>query len=200
MKLLYPFAVLVACLLITGCGGDGSYSSAPPPPASVPAGNQVSSGMRVGDKITIRLTGVPDDGYVIEMEIPSSGDISVPLLTHPFHVIGRSAADVAEEIRTAYINEKIYTNPHVTIIPEERYVNVGGDVRGPARVAYTPDLTLLSTINSCGGFTEYADRQHVRIIRGQQIIVVNCVAAQKNPGADPAVFPGDQIYVPRTIW
>ena len=84
------------------------------------------------------------------------------------------------------------------ILPETRFVNVGGDVRSPSRVQYTPDLTLLSTINSCGGFDEYADRRHVRIIRGGQVFQVDCVAASKVVGADPAVYPGDQITVPRT--
>jgi len=198
MKLHHLFSVLLVPLLLSGCGmsgGSGTVSSVSPAQISAP-----KPGMRVGDKVTIRLTGVPDDGYVIEMQIPQSGELTVPLLTQSFPVVGRSAADVAEEISNAYKTNKIYTNPHVTIIPEETYVNVGGDVRSPARVMYTPDLTLLSTINSCGGFTEYADRHHVRIIRGQQIVIIDCVLAQKNPGADPAVFPGDQIYVPRTPW
>jgi len=55
-------------------------------------------------------------------------------------------------------------------------------------------------LNSCGGFTEYANRRAVRIIRGQQVIVVDCVKAVGTIGADPPVYPGDQIYVPRTMF
>jgi protein involved in polysaccharide export with SLBB domain len=200
MKTFYLLAVVMTALLLVGCN-DGSTPAPPPPaPLSGAAYAPANSGMRVGDKITIRLTGVPDDGYDIEMQIPQSGQITVPLLTQSFQTVGRSASEVADEIANAYKTGQIYSNPNVTIIPEATYVNVGGDVRGPARVAYTPDLTLLSTINSCGGFTEYADRHHVRILRGQQIIIVDCVLAQKDPGADPPVYPGDQIYVPRTPW
>jgi hypothetical protein len=32
------------------------------------------------------------------------------------------------------------------------------------------------------------------------VIVVDCVRAISTPGADPAVYPGDQIYVPRTMF
>ncbi len=164
--------------------------------ASVPSVDVI----RPGDKITVRLSGVPQDEYVIEVQVPASGDITVPLLTRSFHAAGRNSAEVAAEIATAYKTDKIYTNPNVTIIPEERYVNIGGDVRSPARVLYTPDMTLLTAINSCGGFTEYANRKVVRITRGQQIIVVNAIQATSVPGSDPALYPGDQIYVPRTIF
>jgi protein involved in polysaccharide export with SLBB domain len=170
-----------------------------PAPASTPP-PAISDVLRAGDKITIRLTGVPDDGYIIEMQIPDSGEVTVPLLNHPFQAIGTSAADLASEISQAYKAGQIYTSPNVTVLSEERFVNVGGDVRSPARVVYTSDLTLLSAINSCGGFTDYANRRTVRILRGQQVIQVDATAAARTPGADPALFPGDQVYVPRTAF
>jgi protein involved in polysaccharide export with SLBB domain len=58
----------------------------------------------------------------------------------------------------------------------------------------------MSTINACGGFTEYANRRAVRIIRGKQVMEVDCVKAAGTPGADPAVYPSDQIWVPRTMF
>jgi protein involved in polysaccharide export with SLBB domain len=175
---------------------ESNQSSAP-----MPAGPGVADVMRVGDKITIRLSGVPgDDGYIIEVQIPSSGEVSVPLITHPFQAIGRSTGDLAADIANTYKSQQLYTNPDVTVIPEERYVNVGGEVRNPSRVIYTPDLTLLSAINSCGGFTDYAKRGDVRILRGKQVIYVDAAAAARTPGADPALFAGDQIYVQRTIF
>ena len=160
-----------------------------------------SSGtIRVGDKITIKLAGVPDDGYFNEYQIPPSGDINVPLLTQGFHAAGRNPSDLAVEIENAYKAQKIYTNPQITVLPEERYINVGGDVRSPSRVVYSPDSTVMSTINACGGFDEYANKHAVRVIRGSQVMTVDCVTAISAPGADPAVYPGDQIYVPRSAF
>jgi len=156
--------------------------------------------MRAGDKITVRLAGVPDGGYIQEIQIPSSGEITLPLLSSPFQAIGRSAGDLAAQIAQAYKTEQIYTTPDVTVIPEDRYVSLGGEVRSPSRVIYTPDLTLLTAINSCGGFTDYANRRSVRILRGQQVMYVNAVDAARTPGADPALFPGDQIIVARTMF
>jgi polysaccharide export outer membrane protein len=197
------------CLGLAGCGAmsDGGEASAPPPapvgnagaPAAAPAGDV----MRVGDKITIRLSGVPDEaneGYIIEVQIPPSGDVTVPLLPQAFPAIGRTAGDLASDISQAYKTQRIYSSPNVTVVPEERYVNVGGDVRQPSRVIYTPDLTMLGAINACGGFTDYANRRVVRILRGQQVMQVDAVKAARTPGADPPLFAGDQIYVPRTMF
>ena len=164
-------------------------------------GGAPSDAIRVGDKLTIRLTGVPSgEDYINEIQVPDTGDITLPDLTRTFHAAGLRPGELAGQITTAYKDDKIYTNPNVTVIPEERFVNVGGDVRGPSRVLYTPDMTLLTAINSCGGFTEYANRKAVRITRGQQIIIINCVQATAVPGTDPALYPGDVIYVPRTIF
>jgi protein involved in polysaccharide export with SLBB domain len=194
MKKLVLLNAWLACLLLSGCGGDGVGSNpSSPGPAAVANGT-----IRVGDKITVQLAGVPDDGWIHEFEIPSSGDITVPLLTQSFHAAGANPSDLANQISTAYKSQKIYTNPLVTVLPEERYISVGGDVRGPSRVLYSPDSTVMSTINATGGFDEFANKRAVRIIRGQQVIVVDCVKAAETPGADPPVYPGDQIYVPRT--
>ena len=197
MKTLACFSAFWACALLTGCGAFGSHS---PSTAAVADGSPTSAVMRVGDKITIQLTGVPDGGFFNEKQIPASGDITLPLLTQSFHAAGRNPADLASEITDAYKSQKIYTNPVVTVLPEEQFINVGGDVRGPTNVVWRPDSTVMSTINICGGFTEYANRRAVRIIRGKQVIYVDCVKAIQVPGADPPVYPGDQIYVPRTVF
>jgi len=184
----------MTCALLTGCGGGGGTPYTP----GGAVGHVQMDTIRVGDKITIQLTGVPDGGWFNEKQVPPSGDINLPLLTQSFHVPGKTASELGGEITDAYKSQKIYTNPVITVLVEERYINVGGDVRGPSNVPYRPDSTLMSTINACGSFTEYADRRHVRIIRGSQTIMVDCVKAQSTPGADPAVYPGDSIFVPRT--
>jgi len=187
----------MTCALLTGCGGGGgtTYTG-----GSAGAGHVQSDAIRVGDKITVQLTGVPDGGWFNEKQVPASGDIDLPLLNQPFHAVGKTAAELGTEITNAYKSQKIYTNPVITVLHEDRFINVGGEVRGPSNVAYRADSTLMTTINACGGFTEYADRRHVRILRGSQVIVVDAVAAARTPGADPAVYPGDQITVNRTMF
>jgi protein involved in polysaccharide export with SLBB domain len=190
--------VILGCLLLTGCGGGSSL-----PVTNIPAsqgGGFPNDIIRVGDKITIQLAGVPDGGYYTEKQVPASGDITLNLLTQTFHAPGKTTSQLSDEITAAYKSQKIYTNPVVTVLAEERFITVGGDVRSPSNVAYRPDLTLVATINSCGGFTEFANRRSVRVIRGKDAFYVDCIKAAATPGADPAVYPGDQIYVPRTAF
>ena len=199
MKPIFRFGLLSACISLSGCAG---YSNNSTTTTAAPTAVAHSDIMRVGDKITVRLTGVPSDtdAYIVELQIPQSGDVTVPLLSQPFHAAGRNAGDLAADISEAYKAQRIYSTPDVTVIPEERFVSVGGDVRSPTSVLYRPDLTLLGAVNACGGFTDYAQRRSVRIIRGQQVIYVDAAAAARTAGADPALFPGDQVYVPRTMF
>ncbi len=88
----------------------------------------------------------------------------------------------------------------MTVLAEERFVTVGGEVRGPTNVPYRPDLTIVGVINTCGGFTEFANRKSIRVIRGKQVFYVDALKAVSSPGNDPPVYPGDQIYVSRTMF
>jgi polysaccharide biosynthesis/export protein PslD len=197
MKNYFRTGALFLCALLTGCGGnhvrtDSTYVA----PTVHPSTRAV---LRVGDKVTIQLTGVPDGGFFNEKQIPNSGLISLPYLDQEFQAAGVNPADLGEQIRSAYKDKRIYKNPVVTVLPEVQYINVGGDVRSPSTVPYRPDATIMSILNTCGGFTEFANKRSVRIIRGSQVIYVDCIKAVEDPGQDPPVFPGDQIFVPRTL-
>jgi len=197
MKTLVRFGALslfvLTCVLFTGCGGGGRGPDTNQ--NAVPFANDT---VRVGDKITIQLSGVPDQGYFVEKQIPPTGEFTLPYLTQNFQAIGKTTPQLAQEITAAYKSQKIYTNPVVTVLAEERFITVGGEVRSPSNVVYRPDLTLVGVINSCGGFTEFANRKSVRVIRGKESFYVDCIKAVAVPGNDPPVYAGDQIYVSRT--
>ena len=200
MKTLVRFGAfssfLIACVFLIGCGGG---NSAPMPTSGQAA--FASDIIRPGDKITIQLSGVPDNGFFVEKQIPPGGDFSLPYLTQSFQTANKNTDELAREIAAAYKAQKIYTNPIVSVLEEqEPPVVVGGEVRSPSNVPYRPDLTMVSLINSCGGFTEFANRRSVRVIRGKQEFYVDCVKAEAVPGNDPPVYPGDQVYVPRTVF
>jgi protein involved in polysaccharide export with SLBB domain len=193
----FSFFVLT-CAVLIGCGGGGGAPGIVTPPQ--PGGSFSNDYIRVGDKITIQLSGVPDGGYFVEKQIPPTGDISLPYLTQTFQCVGKTTPQLAQEITEAYKSQKIYTNPVVSALEEERFITIGGEVRSPSNVQYRPDLTVIGAINTCGGFTEFANRKSVRVIRGKQVFYVDCLKAVNTPGDDPAVYPGDQIYVSRTVF
>ncbi len=188
---------ILACALLMGCGGGGSAPATGP--SGLPPGF-ASDLIRVGDKITIQLSGVPDNGFFVEKQIPPTGDFTLPYLTQSFQALGKTTPQLAQEVTDAYKSQKIYTNPVVSVLAEERFITVGGEVRSPSNVAYRPDLTMVGVINTCGGFTEYANRKSVRVIRGKQEFYVDLVKAVAVPGNDPPVYAGDQIYVSRTVF
>ena len=196
MKTFLRTGMFFACVLLTGCAGNHTVTypdvKAPLVP---PSANAL---LRVGDKITVQITGTPDGGSIVEKQIPASGAIDLQYLSTPIKAAGLNPADLAVQITQAYLTQKIYKTLVVNVLPEVQYITVGGDVRGPTNLPYRPDLTMIGVINACGGFTEFANRRSVRIIRGNQVIYVDCNKAISDPGADPPVYPGDQIFVPRT--
>jgi polysaccharide export outer membrane protein len=101
-------------------------------------------------------------------------------------------------IERIYKAKEIYTNPTITLVmsASARFVNVGGAVKSPQRVPYTPDMTVLSAINAAGDFNEFANQSKVLLLRDGKTMTVNCKEIRRNPAKDPGVRPGDQIQVP----
>lgn len=160
--------------------------------------------LRAGDQIEVRLGGVPPEEIAQvsgQYQVDGSGFVNMP------HIGKIKAADVTQgdlqnAIESAYRSQQIYTNPTITVnIPNQaRFVNVGGDVKAPQRVSFTPDLTVHSAIMACGGFTEYADPKKVRLMRDGQLTIVNIQDVRKDPSKDVRLKPGDNIEVPQSFW
>jgi len=90
------------------------------------------------------------------------------------------------------------TKPEPEAPAEPARVSIGGDVKSPQLLSYSPDLTVLRAINAAGGFTEYASPSKVKLLRHGQAIEVDVKAIRKNPSLDIPLQPGDSIEVPRT--
>jgi protein involved in polysaccharide export with SLBB domain len=156
--------------------------------------------LRPGDQIAMKLGGVPsteisavsgiytiaDDGSV---NLPHVGRVKIAGLTP-------GASEYA--IENQYKSRDIYTNPNIVITmqAQSRFVNVGGEVKTPQRVAFTPDLTILSSINAAGGFSPSADRRKVRLLRDNHAMIVDVNKIQANPSLDVQLQPGDRIEAP----
>jgi protein involved in polysaccharide export with SLBB domain len=111
-------------------------------------------------------------------------------------------AQLARSIEEAYRANKIYTNPNITILiqPTARFVNVGGAVRQPMRVPFTEDMTLLAAINGAGGFNDFADQRHVRLLRGNDVKIYDVRQFRKDPSKDVKLRPGDRVEVPQSFF
>jgi polysaccharide biosynthesis/export protein VpsN len=160
--------------------------------------------LRPGDMIELKLGGVPStetQSVSGEYQIDGDGFVNMPNIGE-VRIGGLSAAAAQTAIESVYRQKEIYTHPTIviTIQPQARFVNVGGEVKTPERVPYTADLTILASINAAGGFTPYADQRRVRLLRGSQVSVVDVKKIRANPSLDLALEPGDRIEVPQSLF
>jgi protein involved in polysaccharide export with SLBB domain len=160
--------------------------------------------LRVGDPVEVKISGVPgedqnqvDNNYSVD----AAGGINLPYISK-VRAEGLTPAQLARSIEENYRSSKIYTNPNVTIImqPTARFVNVGGSVRAPSRVPFTEDMTLLTAVNAAGGFNDFADQRHVRLLRGSEVTVYDVRKFRKDPSQDVRLRPGDKIEVPQSFF
>ena len=77
---------------------------------------------------------------------------------------------------------------------------LGGAVRNPMRVPFTEDMTLLASINAAGGFNDFADQKHVRLLRGNSAKVFDVRQSRRDPSLDVRLQPGDRVEVPQSFF
>ena len=160
--------------------------------------------LRIGDPVELKISGVPaeDQSQVNNMySVDADGAINLPYIGK-LHAEGMTPAQLSRSIEENYRSNKIYTNPNITIFmqPTARFVNVGGSVRSPSRVPFTEDMTLLTAINASGGFNDFADQRHVRLLRGSEVTVYDVRRFRKDPSQDVKLRPGDKIEVPQSFF
>ena len=160
--------------------------------------------LRIGDPVELKISGVPaeDQNQVNNMySVDADGAINLPYIGK-IHAEGMTPAQLSRSIEENYRSNKIYTNPNITIFmqPTARFVNVGGSVRIPSRVPFTEDMTLLTAISAAGGFNDFADQRHVRLLRGSEVTVYDVRKFRKDPSQDVRLRPGDKIEVPQSFF
>ncbi len=174
----------------------GSTGPASPRPASGVA-------LRNGDTVEVRIANVPpedvgqiDGTYTLD----ESGMLNLPFIGL-IKAGGSPPSQVQIAIQNKYIADGIYTNPTVTVNPpaQSRFVDVSGAVRQPGRVPYSSDLTLITTLDSAGGPSDFAGDK-VRLVRGGKIQFFSLKKLNKDPTLDPRIEPGDQIKIMESMW
>ncbi len=159
--------------------------------------------LRPGDTVDLRLAGVPADEtqqFSGSYTLDQAGMINLPYIGQVKaggDLVNQVQSNIENKLRT----EGIYTHPTITIQTQagQRFVNVGGSVRSPGRIIYTPDLTLMSAINAAGGPGDFA-KQGAFLTRGGKRVYYDLKQLKKDPSQDPAILPGDQIEVPQSLW
>lgn len=156
---------LVAWLGLVVVLGACGRTPLPPPPDPDPASRAV---YRIGasDVLAVSVWKNPEVSLQ-QVPVRPDGKISVPLAGDV-----QAAGNTTDELKaklTEALAEYI-TAPDVTVVVVQmnsQRVSVMGEVNRPGPVPLAVDTRVLDAISAAGGFTVFADRGRVRVLRQQ---------------------------------
>lgn len=131
------------------------------------------------------------------------GKISLPLL-NDVQAAGLTPAQLAEQITDSL--RKFVTDPQVTVIVTEinsQRVYILGEVLRAGAYPLLPGMTVLQALSSAGGFTPFANRKKIYVMREEngkeEKLPFNYKSAVSGKGQNASVLQveaGDTIVVP----
>lgn len=162
--------------------------------------------LRVGDILSYRV--LEDEEAPVLLTVNDSGQIQVPYLGS-FTVINKTPRMVAAEIRQS-LESSVYRKATVLISLETKSgrspgrVFITGEVNHQISVEIRPnqELTVMQAIVEAGGFTDFANKRKVRVIRkaggaGKPTVVdAMKIINQGRTDLDITLQPGDVVLVP----
>ncbi len=109
--------------------------------------------------------------------------------------LGRFAGDFSPESDTSK-NTVLFDGDEIIVPKNPNTINVLGEVLNPIAFEYSKDSSIRSSINTAGGYQQYADKRRVYVITASGITLpANRNIFTKNI----SLQPGDTIVVPRKI-
>ncbi|HVR28417.1 MAG TPA: polysaccharide biosynthesis/export family protein [Thermoanaerobaculia bacterium] len=190
-------ALLLAALFATGAPPAAAQSDAPLPGRSR---TDVSDGYKVGPEDVIEVFVWKEPEISTTVTVRPDGMITLPLVGD-LHAAGSTPARLGEEIADRL--KQYMDRPLVTVVVKEinsPKISVLGEVRRPGRYLLLQTTSLLDAIAMGGGFTEFASRNYVVVLRktsaGQQRYRLNVKQMVNRNDSQPFhLTPHDVVYV-----
>jgi polysaccharide export outer membrane protein len=176
---------------------DGTTELPAPERADLTAGDRLAL---IGplDTITVDVFGVP--ALSRQMQVDASGGIAMPL-AGVLEAGGKTAAELAHDIETVLAGRYV-RNPSVTVninSSVSQVVTVDGQVVEPGLYPVTNQMTLLRTIASARGLTEFAKHEQVVVLRkveGRKFAgLYDINAIRSGAYEDPPIYANDVVIV-----
>jgi polysaccharide export outer membrane protein len=153
---------LVLVLLLAACAGR---NLSPPPPDPAPLEHPPYV-IGVRDYLRIHVWRNPE--LSMDVVVRMDGQISLPLLDD-VQAEGLTPMELKEVLAREF--SEFVTEPDVTVIVvrmDSQFISLLGEgIRRNMRVPLTRDLRILEAIAMGGGFTTYANKSDIRIVRRQ---------------------------------
>jgi len=192
---LATMAMVLVVLLAAGC--TSTPAPAPPEPE---AGTRQEYVIGIPDVLRVVVWRNPE--LSVEVPVRRDGKISVPLVddVQAEGLTPRELKEVLTEALAQYV-----TAPDVTVIVQQtnsHTVTVVGGVARSGQIPLTRQMRVLEAIATMGGFSPWAKRNRIKIIRkvGNETVEYGfsfgAYAAGKAPDSNLILRPGDTIVVP----
>lgn len=152
------------------------------------------------DTLSITVWRHPDLDTTVEVD--AEGDIVLPMLGK-VRAAGLTIRQLEKKL-TGKWGRSYIKDPYVRISLPQKQFFVFGEVREPGSFELLGNMTVMRAIAAAGGFTDFAARRKVRIIRsgvtGFEMIEVNIPRIQAGRAEDTEIQPGDVISVPQSFF
>jgi polysaccharide export outer membrane protein len=178
----------------------------PPIPAAAPAPIETVAAtaeylVGAGDKLDITVLGHTDLDRVLEVR--GDGTIGFPLIGD-VPVAGRGLSQISSEM-TRSLGKDFIINPQISVNIKEygsQWVTVIGEVNKPGRQLLRQRMSLIELLAEAGGFTAYANRKQIEILRTEgpdlrRKLAVNLRAIETGKQPDIPLRAGDVVIIPR---
>lgn len=184
----------VATLLVAALLG-----SAPAEPAAAQSRARADADYVLGTEDVIEVFVWKEPDLSTTVTVRPDGRITLPLAGE-LEAAGKTPEALQTEVAGEL--ESFIERPVVTVIVKEinsRQISVLGEVRRPGRYRITQRTTILDAIALGGGFTEFAHRNQVLVLRktesGTRRMRVNVKQVLRDGTAPIYLEPGDTVYV-----
>jgi len=143
-----------------------------------------------------------EDALSRSVPVRMDGNISLPLI-HEMKAAGLTPVQLEAAITERL--KKLYENPNVSVIVMEANsfkVYVSGEVMKPGVYRLRDETTILQIIPMAGGFTDWAKRKKILVIRKENgkekrfTVDYNKAMKGDDPNSNVVLKPGDTIIVP----
>lgn len=119
----------------------------------------------LGDHVRSQITGQQLNPYIMGLPINENGVLTIPLIGD-FNAIGLTLDELTEQITQQA--KQVYSTVSVKTFLLTQNITVLGEVPRSGRFQYyTENISIFDAIALAGGFTDFSDRENVKIIRDQ---------------------------------
>jgi polysaccharide export outer membrane protein len=176
-------------------------TSPPPAPPVPPNAGPLSPNYIIGADDSLKIDVWHEQQLSAIVPVRPDGKITLPLI-NDIQAAGftpmQLEADITDRLK------KFVTDPVVSVSVQavnSKQIFLIGEIGRQGPEAITPGMTILQAIAAAGGLSQYANKKHIYILRGepgkqQKIFFDYTKAVKKGDMQGIELIPGDTIVVP----